>query len=191
MSRRLQPEERRRQLVGAAVEVFADRAEEDVRMEDLAASAGVTRNLLFHYFDGKAALHREAVIASIARLAARHDTSEKRPLAEKVPANLGRWLDAIESGDPALRLLRRAGRSDDAEVAALVRAAREALARAIALNHLRDPDPPASVVAALLGYIAFAERLNEAWLEERVLTRDDVERILAAALPPIVAAAAV
>ena len=89
MSRRLPPEQRRRQLVAAAVEVFAERPEEDVRMEDLAAAAGVTRNLLFHYFDGKAALHREAVLAAIAQLAARHDTSEERPLSEKVPANLG------------------------------------------------------------------------------------------------------
>jgi len=189
VSRRLPPQERRRQLIGAAIDVFADHAEEDVRLEDLAAAAGVTRNLLFHYFDGKAALHRAAVAAAIVRLAERHDTSEERPLDEKVPANIGRWLDAVESGDPAFRLLMRAGRSDDAEIAALGRGAREALARGIALNHLRDADPPAGVVAALLGYLALAERLNAAWLDEGVLQRADVERILAAALPPIVAAA--
>lgn len=189
MSRRLAPDDRRRQLIDAAVEVFAERAPDDVRMDELAAAAGVTRNLLFHYFDGKAQLFRAAVAEAISRLAARHDTSADRPLDEKVPANLGRWLDAMESADPAIRLVRRANSSDDPEVAALISAAREALVRAIALNHLGDDDPPAGVIGALLAYIALAERLNVAWLEEGMLERADVERILAAALPPIVDAA--
>lgn len=186
--RRMPPAERRAQLIAAAIDVFAERAEEEVGLEDLAAAAGVTRNLLYRYFASRGDLHREAVLEAIRRIAARFDTDAAQPLASKLPRNIAMWLDAIERGDPNVRVILRATHSQDAAVATVARAAREALTRTIALNHLGTHDPGPPVLAALDGYLALAERLVERWTAGD-LDRAEVERVLADVLPPLVAAA--
>lgn len=186
--RRLPPAERRGQIIGAAVEVFAARPEEEVGLEDLAAAAGVTRNLLYRYFDSRGDLQRAAVEEAVGRIAARFDTDAQRPLASKLPRNVALWLDAVEAGDAAVRLVLRAGHSQDPQVAAVASAAHEALARAIAFNHLDTRDPAPAVLAALDGYLALAERLIDRWTVGGDLSRDEVERVLAGALPAVVAA---
>lgn len=188
-ARRLPPAARRAQIVTAAVELFARRPEDEVGLEDLAAAAGVTRNLLYRYFASRGDLHGAAVDEAVRLAAARMDTDPARPLAAKLPRNIAAWLDAVEQGDPAVRLVFRAGHSADPAVADRVRRARELLARAIAFNHLGVEDPPAAVLAALDGYLALAERLIARW-GEGALAREDVERVLAATLPPLVDAAA-
>jgi AcrR family transcriptional regulator len=175
--------------VGAALEVFAAHDEDGVGLEDLAAAAGVTRNLLYRYFDGRSALHRAALDLAIERLAARLDTDARTPLAAKLPRNVAMWMDAVEHDDPAMAIVLRAGRSADPAVRARYAAAREALTRAIAFNHLGMDDPPAHVLAALDGYLALAERLIERRQADD-LSRGEVEQVLADTLPPLVAAVA-
>lgn len=51
--RRLSPDQRRGELVTTAAQLFADRAYDDVRMEEVAAAAGVSRALLYRYFPAK------------------------------------------------------------------------------------------------------------------------------------------
>jgi AcrR family transcriptional regulator len=51
-----QAERRRNQLVDVALELFAERGIEAVRISDIAEKAGVAQGLLYHYFSGKDAL---------------------------------------------------------------------------------------------------------------------------------------
>ena len=189
-ARRLPPAARRMQLIAAAIEVFAEREEDEVGLEDLAAAAGVTRNLLYRYFASRGDLHHAAVVEAMARLAPRMDTDPGRALDEKLPRNVARWLDAVEERDPAMLLVVRAGRSSDPQVAAAAAAAREALTRAITRNHLGVDDPPPAALAALDGYLALAERLIDHWTADGDLDRAAVERVLADVLRPLVAAVA-
>src|SRR3954466_3498172 len=50
---RLSRAERRDQILDAANSLFAERGYEDVSVEDVASSAGVTRGLVHHYFGGR------------------------------------------------------------------------------------------------------------------------------------------
>ena len=47
---RLDPGQRREQILEAANALFAERAYEEVSIEDIASSAGVTRGLVHHNF---------------------------------------------------------------------------------------------------------------------------------------------
>ncbi|MCA1689735.1 MAG: TetR/AcrR family transcriptional regulator [Actinobacteria bacterium] len=47
---RLQIDERRRQLLDAGAVLFAERAYEEISMREVAAAAGVSKALLYHYF---------------------------------------------------------------------------------------------------------------------------------------------
>ncbi|GAB4077717.1 TetR/AcrR family transcriptional regulator [Nostocoides australiense] len=61
---RLTPEERRRQLVGIGLRKFVERPALELSLDEVAAEAGVSRGLLFHYFPSKTAYHRAVVEAA-------------------------------------------------------------------------------------------------------------------------------
>ncbi|MFN8099431.1 MAG: TetR/AcrR family transcriptional regulator [Dermatophilaceae bacterium] len=63
---RMTPDERRRQLLGIGLRKFVDRPVQELSLDEVAAEAGVSRGLLFHYFPTKTAYH-EAVVAAAGR----------------------------------------------------------------------------------------------------------------------------
>lgn len=62
-SREVQAEARRRQLIEAALELFAERGFEATTVKDICEKAGVAPGLIYHYFDSKECLLLEAVRA--------------------------------------------------------------------------------------------------------------------------------
>jgi AcrR family transcriptional regulator len=95
-SRRLDPAERRNQILDAANELFAERGYEDVLVEDIARAADVTRGLVHHYFGGR----KEVFIALVERLGALREDQlrapEGRNARERVADSVSRWLDWTE-----------------------------------------------------------------------------------------------
>ncbi len=59
------PEERPRQILEAALEVFAERGLSDARLEDIAKRAGVSKGTIYLYFPNKEELFREVVRTSV------------------------------------------------------------------------------------------------------------------------------
>ena len=62
------PEDRRRQLVGIGLRKFVERPVQDLSLDEVAAEAGVSRGLLFHYFPSKTDYHRAVVEAAWRRV---------------------------------------------------------------------------------------------------------------------------
>ncbi len=61
---RMSPEDRRRQLVGIGLRTFVEHPVQEVSLDAVAAEAGVSRGLLFHYFPTKTDFHRAVVEAA-------------------------------------------------------------------------------------------------------------------------------
>ena len=106
--RRLAPEERKELLIGAAEETFAARGYTQAGLAEVAAVAGVSKTLLYHYFpDGRPELYREVMdrlvdqVVEAVRTAARTPTPPERRLADLVAA----LLDWFASHPDAYRLL--------------------------------------------------------------------------------------
>jgi AcrR family transcriptional regulator len=78
---RLAPDERRRQLLGIGLRKLVERPIQAVSVDEVAAEAGISRGLLFHYFPTKAAYH-DAVIGAALRRVLRNIA----PDAEAAPA---------------------------------------------------------------------------------------------------------
>ena len=122
--RRLSVEERRAQLLQAALSLFAHRAPEEVSLDDVAEAAGVSRPLVYRYFPGG-----------------------KQQMAEEVMATALGWyrvnvLEPLaEPGPPAARLAAAAQR---------LRAFYDGGRRACLLNMLSAPDAAASPFAATI-----------------------------------------
>lgn len=58
---RRKPEDRPREILAAALEVFGEQGLAGARIDDIAARAGLSKGTVYHYFPGKEALFRELV----------------------------------------------------------------------------------------------------------------------------------
>ena len=94
---RLDPGQRREQILEAANALFAERAYEEVSIEDIASSAGVTRGLVHHYFGGR----KEVYIGLLERLGAQREEQLGPPVGRsaraRVADSVSRWLDWTEA----------------------------------------------------------------------------------------------
>jgi len=94
---RLDPGQRREQILDAANALFAQRAYEEVSIEDIASAAGVTRGLVHHYFGGR----KDVYIALLQRLGAQREDQLRPPVGRsaraRVADSVSRWLDWTET----------------------------------------------------------------------------------------------
>src|ERR671910_1617823 len=66
--RRLSAEERRRQLVAIGLAMIVETPIQDLSMDDIAAEAGISRGLLFHYFPTKTDFYLACIAAAGRRI---------------------------------------------------------------------------------------------------------------------------
>ncbi len=183
-AKRLPPEERRRHLVAAALDVFAERGYAGTELADVAEAAGVGRPLIYHYFEsGKEDLYVAVLELAWSRLIERLQVDPERGRG-MLAANLPAYLDLVESGDPAVIIIRGSRRLEGERTNEATRNASLLMARGMAMNQLGLADPSPDVLAALLGFLAFFETLLQEWMRGEI-ERADVERIVAACLPAI------
>jgi AcrR family transcriptional regulator len=94
---RLDPAQRRDQILDAANALFAERAYDEVSIEDIANSAGVTRGLVHHYFGGR----KEVYIGLLERIGAQREQQLPPPVGRsaraRVADSVSRWLDWTEA----------------------------------------------------------------------------------------------
>ena len=93
---RLDPAQRRDQILDAANALFAERGYDEVSVEDIASAAGVARGLVHHYFGGR----KEVYIALLERLGTMREEQLPPPVGRSARARLAddvsRWLDWTE-----------------------------------------------------------------------------------------------
>ncbi|MFG3139486.1 TetR/AcrR family transcriptional regulator [Streptomyces sp. NPDC048211] len=161
---RLSPDERRAQLVAIGVDMLSDRSLDELSTDAVARRAGISRGLLFHYFDSKRDFYRSVVQQECDDFA---DATEPDPSLEPVP-----WLRAFIAGFAAyvtehrrvyLTLVRGAAGSHPA-VEDIVESTRTTLARRVqeGQRRLGMPDSPRLLVAAR-AWMAFAEEAVTSW----------------------------
>src|SRR6267378_1109646 len=81
--RRLTPDDRRNELLALGAEVFGQRPYDEVRIDEIAERAGVSRALMYHYFPDKRAFFAAVVRAEGERLfeATNNDRQANRIMA--------------------------------------------------------------------------------------------------------------
>lgn len=180
--KRLSPLARREQLVDAALAIAARAGAQGLSFARVAECAGVTRNLVYHYFPGgRADLFRATVHRAGEQLTGEWQTDGDAPLPERLAANLDRIIDHAEQPTDAWLLHRQSRASLDPEVLEIAAAYRETVIANISVNHLGTPHPPPPVRIALEAFISYAETALDAWRETEV-PRADLVDVLGATL---------
>ncbi|GAA2398129.1 TetR/AcrR family transcriptional regulator [Actinomadura vinacea] len=176
--RRLSVDERRDELIEAALQLFSARPPEDVSIDDVAAAAGASRALVYHYFGGKYELYLAALGSAAKRLAVLLEPpTEGRPL-ERLQISLERYFDFVESHAAGFTALLRGGPADrSGEVGEIVDGMRRLLLERIL--HAIDVESPQPILRITLrSWMASVETAGLDWLENRDLARPELESLL-------------
>ena len=162
-ARRRRPEERRRdadrtrgELVQAAFDEFAARGYAGARVKDIAARAGVDKQLISYYFDGKDGLYQEVLRTQFARDAAVNDPN--LPLED----NAARYVRHALADPRLTRLLLWAGLSEDPDHPATLPPASLDLTSMTARRErgeIPDDLDPAVVLLVMIGAVTAAVAL--------------------------------
>ena len=176
--RRLSVDERREELLNAALELFSHRRAADVSIDDVAAAAGASRALVYHYFGSKEELYIAALRSAARQLDRLLDPpTEGRPL-DRLAIALSRYFDFVEShADGFATLLRNGPGAREGEIGRIVDDVRHVLIDRI-LEGLGVTDPRPVLRVTLRSWIASVETAGLDWLEHRDLPRAQLERIL-------------
>ncbi|GAA5614239.1 TetR/AcrR family transcriptional regulator [Streptomyces platensis] len=172
---RLTPDQRREQLVGIGLEMLADRSLDELSTDEVARRAGISRGLLFHYFDSKRDFYRAVVSAACDRFtAATEPDGSLEPVAWMRSFIAGFVSYVLEHRQVYLALVRGAAGSHPA-VTDIVGATRETLARRVCdgQRRLGMPDAPRLALASR-AWMAFAEEAVISWPAEEPGAQDEL-----------------
>jgi AcrR family transcriptional regulator len=176
--RRLSVDERREELIDAALQLFSARSPEDISIDDVAAAAGASRALVYHYFGGKYELYIAALGSAAKKLSVLLEPpTEGKPL-DRLRISLKRYFDFVESHAAGYTALLRGGPADrSGEAGEIVDGIRRLLLDRI-LHSLDVGDPPPVLRITLRSWMAVVETAGLDWLENRDIPRADLERLL-------------
>lgn len=165
---RLSVDERRAQLVELGIEAFSRRPYDEVSIDDVAAQAGISKGLLYHYFSTKRDFYVETVREVAARLLVSTAPDPARPPREQLTAGLRAYLDFARRHGPVYASLVRGGVGADTEVTRVMEGTREALVeRVVAALGRAHAEVPPTVRLAMRGWIGFVESTCLEWIVKK------------------------
>ena len=160
---RLTVDERRARLLELGLELFSRRSYDDVSTDDIAAAAGVSKGLLYHYFSGK----RGYYVATIRELARRvisvTDLAPTATFEEAVRTALTRFVEFCRDNGAFYRALLRGGVGADDEAQPIIEKVRQTVSKRI-LVRAGISDPPPRLRTAVYGWLGFVEATSLDWI---------------------------
>ena len=181
-STRLPRPARRRQLLGAAREVFVAQGYHAAAMDEIAERAGVSKPVLYQHFPGKLELYLALLDESVDELVrivreALVSTTDNR---QRVPATFTAFFDFVGGTGEAFRLVFESDLSNEPAVRErLDRAVREC-ADMVSLSIIEDTGLPGAE-AQLLGIalVGMAQVTSRYWLSsDHAIAKAEAEQML-------------
>ena len=174
---------RRRQLLGAAQEVFVAQGYHAAAMDEIAERAGVSKPVLYQHFPGKLELYLALLDESVEELVGivRDALSSTTDNKQRVPATFKAFFDFVGSSGEAFRLVFESDLSNEPAV-------RERLHRTMGdcadmiSQFIREDAGLSDDEAHLLGMalVGMAQVSSRYWLStDRAIPKDAAEQLLA------------
>jgi AcrR family transcriptional regulator len=187
--RRLAPDDRRQALIHSALKLFNTQPYDEVSVDDIAAEAGMSRALVYHYYGGKAGVFVSAlqqmgddVVAAVARAGTENPDNW-------LTAGLSAYFDHIQANPIGITALIRNGSlisRDDRQVL-------DGIGDRMLRLMLASLDPPADspvLKSVLRGWISMVETMGRGWLSQGQPAREELETLLPELLRAVLGAAA-
>ncbi|WP_278315339.1 TetR/AcrR family transcriptional regulator [Lolliginicoccus levis] len=180
---RLAPGKRRAQLIELGLALLQEKPIEEISVEDIAAQAGVSKGLLFHYFGSKSEFQAALVQAiSLQFLDATEPDYSQTPLRALETA-LDSYISFVEQAPNLYISMLRGALSSMPEMVASVEASRSGIAdRILVLVASLGIDDTIPLRVSIRGWIALVEEAVIDWLTKREIERGELIELLTGAL---------
>ncbi len=179
---RLVTSERRAQLLTLGLSMFAARSYDEVSMEELAARAGISKGLVYHYFPTKRHFYVAALREAARQLIAQTEPDDEAPPNERLHKGLVAYLTFVERHARQYAALMRGGIGSDKQVAAVVEQTRRTIVdRVLSAPEIGGSATP-TLKLAVRGWVGFVEATALEWIESPELPRDALVRMWMAVL---------
>jgi len=171
---RLEPQQRREQLLDIGAALFAEKPYEDVWVEEIAARAGVSRATLYHYFPSKRDLYVAIFKRASNRLRARANPDPQLPLTEQLATGLEAYIQYFADHPFEAVAMNRGALSDDPAIQAIITeelnvVGQRLIDELVAEGRLRDVTE-----IAVEGWLAFVRAACVKWVQSQKISRDDL-----------------
>lgn len=186
--KRLQVDERRRQLIDAGAALFGKHAYEELSMREVAQAAGVSKPLLYHYFPSKIELFKAAVAEKAEELGQLiRPTGDGTPL-EQLTAGLDAYLDWIEQNAQTWsKLMQSAATLPEARE--LVEGFRQHTMNLVLSGVIGKAKPRPAIRTAIKGWLAYMDAAILDWTQAKDLPREKLRELLVTAFTATLLAA--
>jgi AcrR family transcriptional regulator len=176
---RLQTDERRSQLLELGIRLFSARRYEDISIEDVAEAAGISKGLLYHYFQNKREFYIETVRAASLKLRRLTQPDLTLPPYSRLPAAIDAHLNYIQEHGPVYTAIYRSGVTIDPEVSAILEEHRDVVMTWILKSYgITKPRPV--LRSALRAWFGMVEAASLDWIENQELDRTALRELLLA-----------
>lgn len=179
--RRLEPDQRREQILSCAIKLFGERPYSAVSTTELAREAGVARGLINHYFGTKRDLYLEVVRQMVTFPERAIEHLPKGSLPERVDGAVSWFLDMVSLHPKTwLAAIGAEGVGDDPEVERILAEADDTAAeRVLEAVELADVVAHGEELRAMIRtYGALVKAAAREWLVRGTMSRAHVQLLL-------------
>jgi AcrR family transcriptional regulator len=178
--RRLSPEQRRAEIIEAALRSFTSQPYTEVSMSEIAEEAGASRALLTHYFGDKESLYAAVIQHLVASLESMVRTDLDLSGRELIDFNLTSVLDLLTAQrEAALSFFGGGPAGPDVAVAKAVRDFNSHVVDRVLTNHFGSADVKPVTRLAVRGSVAFGQAIVFDWLKDQAVSREELHQLLA------------
>jgi AcrR family transcriptional regulator len=175
--KRLELPERREQLLSLAVLAFSSKSYDEVSVDDLAQSAGVSKGLLYHYFPSKRELYVATVRAAAEQLIERVLPDPTLSVRDQIALGLDGYLSFVEQNAAAYSSLIQSGIGRDDEVLSIMDNTRVRFVSIMIERGGQTLLNPAQQTL-LRGWVGMVEAASLDWVKRRSMTREELSKFL-------------
>lgn len=168
---RLSPARRREELIRLGRELFAGQSYDALSVEDIAAAAGISKGLLYHYFQTKRDFYVEVVRSAAEEIRELTVPDPAQPLREQLKQSIASYLEYAEHHIEGVRAVFEGGVGSDPEFRRITEELRAIyIGRILRGLGVRRASP--TLRLALRGWMGYVEAASLDWLEHRDVDRD-------------------
>lgn len=172
--RRLQPQQRREQLLDTAAVLFAEKPYAAVQMDCIAARAGVSRALLYHHFPNKRDLYIAIFTRAGGRFLARVNPDPQLPLAEQLAVGLEAHIQSFVDHPFEAITISQGALSDDPAVQAILAEELNVVGQRLINQLVADGYQRGAAEIAVEAWLAFVRTACVKWVQSHNISRADL-----------------
>ena len=184
---RLSPEARRAQLIEIGLELLASRTSlDDLSMDEVAAAAGTSKGLVFHYFGSKRDYQLAVAHAATEEFFLVTDPDPSLDLDGQLQQSVEAFVAHVAHNRDVYVNLVRGTASGDEAMRQLFGATRDRFVGRILDRLAMADDPSPLLLLAVRGWVAMAEEITVTWADDMAPDQATLIRLLRDSLAQVV-----